>query len=224
MSDDNYWKSRFSSWAALDPLDRISEVLYGLIMVLTFTGTISVSSDGKKEVMSLLWAALGCNFAWALVDSIMYMMNVLLERGHDFQELEKIVSSKNSDSARKVLRDDMNPLISELMEDTEVDKLVEKTKGLPKPKKKTTLVPKDFLIAVQIFLLIFIGTFPVTAPFFFINEVSIAMRVSNVVALLSLFVGGFFVARYSGLKSVTTALSYTAIGVFLILITIALGG
>jgi hypothetical protein len=31
----------------LDPIDRVSEVLFGLFMVLTFTGTLSVLDSGR---------------------------------------------------------------------------------------------------------------------------------------------------------------------------------
>ena len=48
----------------LDPMDRISEVLFGLIMVLTYTGTLSVMSDDRTEVRTMLLGALGCNLAW----------------------------------------------------------------------------------------------------------------------------------------------------------------
>lgn len=224
MNKKNYWKNLIEKDAALDPIDRISEVLYGLIMVLTFTGTISVSSEGKQEVMALLWAALGCNFAWALVDSIMFLMNQLLARGHSFKELNKIFRSKTEESARKILREDIDSLFSDLMDDKELDNLVNKIKQLPEPTKKSTLVKKDYLIAIQIFILVFIGTLPVAAPFLFINEVSLAMRASNLVALILLFAGGFSLAKYAGFKPITGALSYTAIGILLIIITIALGG
>ena len=38
----------------LDPIDRISEILFGLFMVLTFTGTLSVASAGREEIRSML--------------------------------------------------------------------------------------------------------------------------------------------------------------------------
>jgi hypothetical protein len=34
----------------LDPVERISEVLFGLIMVLTFTGSLSAAEAGRAEV------------------------------------------------------------------------------------------------------------------------------------------------------------------------------
>jgi len=50
----------------LDPVERISEILFGLFLVLTFTGTLSVASAGRDEVQTMLVAAIGCNIAGAL--------------------------------------------------------------------------------------------------------------------------------------------------------------
>ena len=50
---------------ALDPVDRVAEVLFGLIMVLTFTGSLSVAEAGRDDVRAMLVGALGCNLAWA---------------------------------------------------------------------------------------------------------------------------------------------------------------
>ena len=55
------------SWQrALDPMDRLSEVLFGLIMVLTFTCSLSVAEVGREDVKLMLIGALGCNLAWGL--------------------------------------------------------------------------------------------------------------------------------------------------------------
>ena len=66
----------------LSPVDRVSEVLFGLFMALTFVGAISVAESGRAEVRSLLAAALGCNLAWGLVDAVMYLVRTVAER-HD---------------------------------------------------------------------------------------------------------------------------------------------
>lgn len=47
-------------WRVLDPVDRISELLFGLFMVLTFTGTLSVASAGREDLRTMLVAAIGC--------------------------------------------------------------------------------------------------------------------------------------------------------------------
>ena len=48
----------------LEPLDRISEILFGLIMVLTVTGSFSVLAANRRDVRNMLLVALGCNVAW----------------------------------------------------------------------------------------------------------------------------------------------------------------
>ena len=45
--------------SALDPVYRASEVIFGLLMAMSFIGSISVATDGREEVRTLLIAALG---------------------------------------------------------------------------------------------------------------------------------------------------------------------
>jgi len=59
----------------------MSEVLFGLIMVLTFTGSLSVAEAGRDEVRTMLIGALGCNLAWGIIDAVLYLMGSLAERG-----------------------------------------------------------------------------------------------------------------------------------------------
>jgi VIT1/CCC1 family predicted Fe2+/Mn2+ transporter len=55
-------------------------VIFGLIMALTFTGSLSVAEAGREEVRTVLIGALGCNIAWGLVDGVMYVITSLVER------------------------------------------------------------------------------------------------------------------------------------------------
>ena len=43
----------------LNPVDRSSEVLFGLIMAVTIIGSLSIASAGPLEALTLLAAALG---------------------------------------------------------------------------------------------------------------------------------------------------------------------
>ena len=64
----------------LDPVDRISEILFGLIMAVTIVGSLSVATAGRGDVREILAAALGCNLAWGLVDAVMYLVRAATER------------------------------------------------------------------------------------------------------------------------------------------------
>ena len=221
---NDFWKSRLTDWTTLDAPSRISEGLFGLIMVLTFTCTISVSTSGRQEVGQLLWAALGCNLAWGLVDGIMYLMDELVNRAHSVKLYNQIKQLNDKKEARGFLRENVAPLLGELLDDEDIDKLIRKIKELPELTPKKVIVLKNFLIAGQIFLIVFLITLPVALPFLFVKDVSLALRVSNGIAIVLLFAGGFSLARYSGLRPVRTALTYTAVGVLLVLMTMALGG
>jgi hypothetical protein len=70
-----------SSKRVLEPIERVSEVLFGLIMVLTFTGSLSVAESGRDDVRTMLIGALGCNIAWGIIDGIFYLMGSLAEKG-----------------------------------------------------------------------------------------------------------------------------------------------
>src|SRR5207237_6050846 len=70
-----------SSRRVLEPIDRVSEVLFGLIMVLTFTGSLSIAEAGRSEVRTMLIGALGCNLAWGIIDGVLYLMGCLAEKG-----------------------------------------------------------------------------------------------------------------------------------------------
>jgi hypothetical protein len=48
----------------LNPVDRFSEVIFGLLMVLSIAGSVSVATVGQGDVRTLLIAAIGCNTAW----------------------------------------------------------------------------------------------------------------------------------------------------------------
>lgn len=224
MQDQNFWKSRIRESAVLNPVDRIAEVLFGLIMVLSFTGAISISTDAREDVRELLWAALGCNVAWGFVDAIMYLMNIAVERGRSIKMIKKIHESADIHEAGKILKEEIQPGIAGLMTTQELNELSSRIQKLPEPSKRHLLSGKDLWAAAQIFLLVFLCTFPVAIPFALIDDLGVAMRASNGVALTLLFIGGFMLAGYAGFRRWLTAAVYTIIGVLLVALTMALGG
>jgi hypothetical protein len=222
--NQNFWKGVVKKGAVLNPVDRTSEVLFGLIMVLTFTGAISIASDGKQEIRELLWAALGCNVAWGLVHAIMYLMNVLLERGHNLTMVKKITHSESKEASRQILKEELQPLVASLMNDEELDRISNRLKSISEPSRGHLLTRADFVAGSEIFLLVFLCTLPVALPFAFFNETSVAMRTSNGVAIFLLFIGGYVLAGYAGFRRFPTAVLYVGIGLLLVALTLALGG
>lgn len=56
----------------LNPVDRSTEVLFGIIVTLTFTSSLGVKNAGQEAVRDMWSAALFCNLAWGVVDGWFY--------------------------------------------------------------------------------------------------------------------------------------------------------
>ena len=93
-----------SSKRVLEPSERIAEVLFALIMVLTFTGSLSVAEAGRDDVRAMLIGALGCNLAWGIIDAVLYLMGCLAEKGRDLMTFRPCamppIRNRHSDSLR----------------------------------------------------------------------------------------------------------------------------
>ena len=224
MDSNAFWRNFFKKGAVLDPVDRISEVLYGLIMVLTFTGAISVSTSTPNDVRQLLWAGISCNLAWGLVDAMMNLMSTLMERGHSLRVFQSLQKLKSDAEISKVISEENSPLLQEIMTPAEALELGKRLKKLPEPPKSGLITSQDVVSFLQIFALVFFCTLPVVVPFAFFHDLHTAMRVSNGIALAMLFGGGYMLAGYAGFKRFPTALGYTAVGLCLVAITMAMGG
>ena len=86
------------------------------------------------------------------------------------------------------------------------------------------LTGRDFLGALGVFLLVFLSTFPVVVPFLLPLEPRLALRVSNGVAMVMLFLVGLRVGKYMAHRPLLVACGSVAVGAALVAITIALGG
>src|ERR1700747_785640 len=85
----------------LEPMDRISEILFALIMVLTFTCSFSVAGAGREEVRALLIGALGCNLAWGIIDAAFYLMGSFSLRGQGILKLKALTQANSPNDAHK---------------------------------------------------------------------------------------------------------------------------
>src|SRR6187549_4275573 len=91
----------------LDPVDRVSEILFGLIMVLTSTNTLSVATAGRAEIGTMIMGALGCNLAWGIIDAALDLMGRLEERGRNIRMLRDVRQSANADEANRLITEIM---------------------------------------------------------------------------------------------------------------------
>jgi hypothetical protein len=208
----------------LDPMERVSEILFGLIMVLTFTCSFSVVGAGRTEVREMLLAALGCNLAWGIIDAVFYLMSCLSEHGHGILALRALRKTSDPAKAHRIIADELPPLLASVLPEAELEVMRKKLNELPEPPTHPKLAKDDWHAAFRVFLLVFLSTFPVAIPFIFVHEARLALRISNAVAIVMLFGCGYAFGRYSGFRPIHVGLGMVAAGVVLVGLTIALGG
>jgi hypothetical protein len=208
----------------LDPIDRISEILFGLFMVLTFTGTLSVASAGTEEVRTMLLAAIGCNIAWGFVDGVMYVLRNLVTRARLAELARAVREASEPRDAHRLIVDEIGEM-SAALDAAALERLrlwiVRRPFG---PARKVSTTAHDLRGGFQVFLLVFASTFPVVLPFVFLADLQTAMRVSAGIAIAMMFYCGYTWGRYAGLRPWVAGLTMVALGVLIETAIILLGG
>ena len=208
----------------LAPGERASEVLFGVIMTMTFTGTLSVVDAGREDVRAMFIGALGCNIAWGLIDGIIYLMGCRAERSAELGMFRSVRDAASPELARSVVAGSLPPLLAGLLRADELESLRQRLLAVPEPAGHERLGRRDWLGALGVGLLVVFTTFPLALPFLLLDRVGPAMRLSNGIALVMLFLAGVVYARSIGRPALRVGLGMTALGVVLAVITIALGG
>jgi VIT1/CCC1 family predicted Fe2+/Mn2+ transporter len=208
----------------LEPVERLSEILFGLIMALTITGAVSVATADRFQIRTMVIAALGCNVAWGIIDAGMYLMARLGERGRNASAAKAIRETPNVKDAHRMIADELPEKLASVFQPTQLELVREKICQMSPSDLHPRLEGHDFLGALGVCILVILSTFPVVIPFIVFEDAGLALRISNAIAIVSLYVCGFLFGRYAGLRPWATGLIMVAVGAALVSITIALGG
>jgi len=208
----------------LEPSERIAEVLFGLIMVLTFTGSLSVAEAGHEDVRTMLIGALGCNIAWGIIDGILYLMDCLSERGRGIRALRAVRAATAPEEARQAIAGALPPMVAAALGPAEYESVRRKLAQEPEPPRWPWLSKAEWLGGLAVFLWVFVTTFPVTIPFIVMSDVGHAMRVSNAIAVALLFFAGYAFGRITEYHPWLSGVAMVVLGGALVVVTIALGG
>jgi VIT1/CCC1 family predicted Fe2+/Mn2+ transporter len=208
----------------LDPVERVSEVIFGLLMAMTFVGAVSVATAGREEIRTMMITALGCNLAWGLADAVMYLVRTVTERTRKRAMLARLRGGADAATGQALVADALPPRIADAAGAEGLELLRRRLAELPAMPTAPLLGRDDLKGALGVFLLVVLATFPVVVPFMLFDRVALAMRVSNLVALAMLFVAGWILARHAGGSPWRGGAAMAATGALLIAAIIALGG
>jgi hypothetical protein len=211
----------------LDPASRLGEILFGLIMVLTVTLTAGLTvAEGRTGGHQLLLAAFGCNFAWAFIDAVMYVMNCLTERSGRARLIEAVQRARDNRAALDIIQNEIEPELQSLLDPAEREAFSLSILGHMAKARITqpTVTKEDIYGALACFLLVFVSCVPAAIPFLIFSQPHFALRVSNFLLIVLLFLVGRKWAQYTGTDRRIAGTSMVVIGLVLVGIAIVLGG
>jgi VIT1/CCC1 family predicted Fe2+/Mn2+ transporter len=208
----------------LDPVDRVTEVIFGLLMAMTFTGTISVATANQEAERTMMIAALGCNLAWGLADAVMFLLRTVIERTRNRTLLGKLCGGADAATGQALIADALPPRIAAAAGTQGLELLRQRLIELPAAPVHPLLGRDDLKGALGVFLLVVLSTFPLVVPFLLLEQTGLAVRLSNLIGLVVLFVAGWILARYAGAKPWQGGVALAVTGAVLIVAIIALGG
>src|SRR5688572_19622468 len=75
----------------IDPGDALGEILFGLIMALTFTvGSRLLFSETGLDVRELIVATVGCNVAWGIIDAVLFTLGTVFYKTRRVRVLRQV--------------------------------------------------------------------------------------------------------------------------------------
>jgi VIT1/CCC1 family predicted Fe2+/Mn2+ transporter len=154
----------------------------------------------------------------------MFLMSRFIERARSLATLRAIGGAPSPTVAHRLILDGLPPLVAATLSASEVESLRQRLSEQVKRHQVVRITMSDVFAAVGVFLLVFLSTLPVAIPFLIVRNPLQALRLSNGIALVMLFITGWSLGTYAGRPGWRAGLGVLAIGLVLVVITIALGG
>ena len=208
----------------LEPMERIAEILFGVIMTLTFTCTLAVETADRLQVRTMLIGALGCNLAWGIIDAGVYLITRINTESRKVAAVRAIREAADGRAARQILANSFNPALASALSNEQLESMRQNLRQMPEPLQRPKLTKRDWLGAGGLCLLCFVSTLPIALPFVFVSDARLALRISNAVAVAPLALCGYAFGYRSGIPPWVTALVMVAFGAAMVGVAIALGG
>ena len=212
----------------LDPASSLGEILFGLIMTLTFTlgAGVIIEDEGREGARQLLIAVIGCNIAWGIIDGALYVVGQLFDRGRSRKLGMAIRASADKSAATALVAQELDPMVSSVLSKSECESLYGRIADNIRQKQAVAggLTKEDWLGAFTSFWLVVITSAPAAIPFLLFDDARFALRISNAILLGLLFLSGYWWSRYTLGRPWLAGVIFLLGGGLLVLAAIALGG
>jgi hypothetical protein len=217
-----------SPWRQLRPSESLSEIVAALIVVLTFTLAASVVSSGEEGARAALLGAIGCNAAWGIIDAVLYLMTCAFDRNRHLRFARAVASAPDEAAALATIRHELEPALAPVTTSEDRDQLyrsILNSLAHGKLPHRTGLTRDDVVGAIGVVCVALAASLTAVLPLlFFFDQPRLALRVSNLLVVVLLFIVGYHWARYVDANPWTAGFGLMSIGLALVAVAILLGG
>jgi VIT1/CCC1 family predicted Fe2+/Mn2+ transporter len=212
----------------LDPGEALGEILFGLIMALTLTlGSALLTAGQQSESREIMLAVVGCNVAWGVIDGVLLVLGRAFHRSRRARFIRALQSVHAEDEALAAVRDefaiDDESLVVPAPDSARFYEAILAIARRAVPRRRAVF-GSDVGAAVTVFVLVSATALPAVLPFLLIGNPAIALRASNVLLVLLLFVTGYWWGHLTDVGRWWVALTVTILGLTMVAVAIALGG
>lgn len=201
--------------------DRLSELLYGVLMVTSISGLVLIGEPGGENDLYYMLVVLFITIVmWGLLDGISYALLSSANRAERETLMESLQAESDSDKRNKAIVEDLDEtLIARLDDESRSQIAAIIGNGLPRnaekmTKNKLTSYEKDIILAA--FLLDFIPLIILVFPYLFFDSVKTAALTSHIIALVMFVVLGYYYSKYAHLNKWKGAFVCGLLGLILV--------
>jgi len=209
----------------LDPVDRLGEVLFGLIMALGFTGAVRLGYE-EADSRELFVGILGCNVAWGIVDGVMYVLTSLFERGRRARVIRDVLAAPTEEAALARIGAQLDDRLGPF---TTTDERAQLYGGIlrsvrSQPRQVVHVTSGDVLGGVAVGLIVLLATLPMLVPYWIVRDPTVAVRLSHGIGVALVFLVGVRWGKAAGASPWRIGLGLAVLGLVLVGVTVVLGG
>ena len=219
----------------LDPIDELSQVIYSVLILLTFTLGFRIfklqSGTGvhleAEQVRELLIAAIGATIAWGIIGGLMYVLTSVFERNETQRVLIAVQSAPTDEEAIEVIADELDFMLEPITPESKRQVLYADVLDTLRDSRLQDigLKRKDLAGGLGILVVALVAVIPSLLPFVLIaDNAFLALRISNVVSFVVLFISGWRWGRRTHSSPWLSGLTLALAGAVMVLVAIPLGG
>lgn len=218
----------------LDPIDALFTIFFSILFALLFTLSYSVliyyrglgPSLSSTYGQELFLAILGAVTAWGIIDGVLYALGEVFERRERHRLLQYVQTSNSEEEAASAIAYELDFILEPITSDEQRHALYhDMLTHLRQAEPQAIRLQRDDVVgAVATVVLSVVAVLPSLLPLPLLDDITLAIHISNVVSLIVIFATGYSWGNHTGTSPWKTGLLLASVCLAMVLIAALLGG